>query len=43
MHLGGVDPEAVSNRLSKMANERPRDKKLNLRLCAIGKALSQNR
>ena len=40
--FGGVNGQAISNLVSKAANERLRDKKLNSRVSAIEKALSQN-
>ena len=42
VYFGGVNGQAVSNLAGKMAHERERDKKLNLRLSAIEKTLSQN-
>jgi len=41
-YFGGVNGQAVSNLVGKMAHEREGDKKLNRRLSAIEKTLRQN-
>jgi len=41
-YFGGVNGQAVSNLVGKMAQERQCDKKLNLRLLAIEESLRQN-
>ena len=41
-YFGGVNGQAVSNLVGKMAQERERDKRLNRRLRAIEETLRQN-